>query len=141
MTRYNDASFYNTNKSDVVIKFLKKEGVWEFIPSLDDIIRFESEKSYAKRNNLEINKSDGNYTRIILKNQRTFTLSKSIGKYSKLLKNYGFIRTHDQHIINVANVQIHDTIMNYFLMDDGFKVPIASRRIAEINRNPFIISL
>ena len=73
--------------------------------------------------------SDGNYTKIYLKNEKRIVSSKTLGDYDGILKNNDFFRTHRSHLINLN--EIHKFVKGdggYILMSDKSEVEISRRK-------------
>ena len=92
---------------------------YEYIP-VNDIIRIESERSYAQ---------------IYLNNKRKILVSKCLNDYQKLLDDNLFFRVHNSHLINLNHViRYVKTDGGYVEMTDGNPIPI-SRSKKEIFLN------
>lgn len=48
--------------------------------------------------------ADGSYTRFFLADQNEIMVSKNLKEYEKLLKNYGFFRSHHSYLVNLHHV-------------------------------------
>lgn len=82
--------------------------------AVKDIIRCESQNVY---------------TTFFLLNGEKIMVSKAIKEYEKLLAPYGFIRSHQSHLINKRHVKSYLKEDNgYLLMIDGFQVPISRQK-------------
>lgn len=84
--------------------------------------------------------ADNNYTHVFLEDQQKKTISKTLKEFEELLKDYGFIRTHQSHLINSARIQsLQKSDGGYIRMSDGSIIPISRSKkneiIALIKRN------
>ncbi len=103
-----------TNKNIKEKKIVLKTQESIYVTKISDIIRCES---------------DGNYTMIFLNNQKKILISKTLKEYDELLKEYGFIRVHKSHLINIDNIvkyEKRDTGIIY--MTDESKIPVSHRK-------------
>ena len=72
--------------------------------------------------------ADGNYTRFIL-DGATVLVAKTLKDYSLLLEKGHFLRVHQSHLVNVQRIREYvKTDGGYLVMDDGKKVPVATRK-------------
>lgn len=82
--------------------------------STDDILYFEA---------------DGNYTTIILTNQRKHVISKNLKEFESLLTGSGFCRVHNSFLINLDHVQKYiKGEGGYVVLNDGHHVEVSRRR-------------
>jgi len=87
----------------------------DFIHSaeIDDIIRLEA---------------DGAYTTVYFKNGRPLVISKNLKEYENLFKDYGFIRAHQSHLVNMKHVRcFHKANGGALEMSDSSMVPVSVR--------------
>lgn len=69
-----------------------------------------------------------NYTFFYLKNGKKILVSKTIKEYSDLLKNAGFVRVHQSHLINPNFIAKYvKTEGGYLLMSDDAQIPVSMR--------------
>lgn len=86
--------------------------------AFDDIIRLEA---------------DSNYTHIILTNTKKITIPKTLKDYEELLSEFGFIRIHNGHIINLQFVEKYiKGKSGYVVMKDGSTVEVSQSRTKEL---------
>lgn len=83
--------------------------------------------------------ADGNYTQFILRNKRPLLVAKTLKEYDKLMSEYGFLRVHQSHLVNLAHVKEYvKTDGTYLVMRDGSKIPVSTRKrqhvLAQIDR-------
>ena len=73
--------------------------------------------------------ADGSYTRFFLQNQQEILVSKNLKEYEKLLKNYGFFRSHHSFLVNLNNVVRFDkTDGGVLVMKNDQRMPVSFRR-------------
>jgi two-component system LytT family response regulator len=72
--------------------------------------------------------AQGAYTQLILKDTKPVMVSKVIKEFEFLLKDYGFYRVHQSHLINLKEVRKYVKSENYLLMRDGAKIQLARSR-------------
>jgi two-component system LytT family response regulator len=73
--------------------------------------------------------SSNNYTIFFLASGEKLTASRPIFEYEELLKEYGFIRCHQSHLVNRKYVKswVKDD-GGYLLMDNGHQVPVSRNK-------------
>lgn len=77
--------------------------------------------------------ADGNYTKFFLKHNTTLLVAKTLKDYDKLLSGAGFARVHQSHLVNLSAVKEYvKTDGGYLVMHDGSKIPISTRKKAEV---------
>ncbi|MEA3480075.1 MAG: LytTR family DNA-binding domain-containing protein [Bacteroidota bacterium] len=77
--------------------------------------------------------ADNNYTHVFLDKNEKMTISKTLKEFEELLKDHGFIRLHQSHLINSAHIQSYQkSDGGYIQMTDGSIVPISRARKNEI---------
>lgn len=83
------------------------------VVKVDDIIRCES---------------DNNYTFFYLNNSERILVSKTIKEYTELLKDSGFVRVHQSHLINPNYINKYvKTEGGYLQMKDDSEIPVSLR--------------
>ena len=72
---------------------------------------------------------ESNYTRVILKNGNEILVSRTLKEYEELLTEYEFMRVHQSHLINLAEVKayIHKD-GGYLLMNDESRVSVSRQK-------------
>jgi len=73
--------------------------------------------------------ADKGYTEFFLRDAKKILVSKGLKDFDNLLSDFGFIRTHQSHLINldyIASFEKSDG--GYILMTDGTTVPVSSRK-------------
>ncbi len=74
-------------------------------------------------------KGEGSYTTFFLTNNRNILISKGIKEYDDLLNPYGFFRTHQSYIINLAQVnKLLKEDGGTLLMNNGSKICVSRRK-------------
>ncbi|OFY35601.1 MAG: hypothetical protein A2W91_08635 [Bacteroidetes bacterium GWF2_38_335] len=77
--------------------------------------------------------SERNYTNIIFDTGKKMLTSKTLRDYELMLEGYGFLRVHQSHLINIRYITKFDkSDGGYFIMTDGFNVPVSQKNKAEI---------
>jgi two-component system LytT family response regulator len=88
------------------------EGIHLF--EVSDIIRCESED---------------NYTKFHIKNHKPILISKTLKDYEDLLKDHGFERIHQSHLINLSYMKSYiKKDGGYVVMADNSNIPISQRK-------------
>jgi two-component system LytT family response regulator len=73
--------------------------------------------------------ADKGYTEFYLHNAKKILVSKGLKDFDDLLNDFGFIRTHQSHLINLDYIaSFEKTDGGYILMTDGSTVPVSSRK-------------
>lgn len=72
--------------------------------------------------------ADGAYTTFYLLNQKNIVISKNLKECNSLLKDAGFIRTHQSHLVNSKHIVcFHKSDGGSLGMSDSTDVPVATR--------------
>lgn len=72
---------------------------------------------------------ENNYTGFHLRGGRYILVSRTLREFEDLLEDYGFLRSHQSHLVNLAEVQSFvKTDGGYLLMQDGAKVNVSRHR-------------
>lgn len=73
--------------------------------------------------------SDDNYTKFYVKEDKPIMVSKTLKEFEGLLKDYGFERVHQSHLINMNYVKTYEKVHGgYIIMKDGSEVPVSQRQ-------------
>ncbi len=81
--------------------------------------------------------SDGNYTKIFMKNKTTLTISKTLKVYDEILSRKGFIRIHASHLINIRELKsYYKGAGGYVVMSDGARIDVSKSK-----KDEFLIRL
>jgi len=77
--------------------------------------------------------ADNNYTHVYFDDQKKMTISKTLKEFEELLKDHGFIRIHQSHLVNPAHIQsLQKSDGGYVQMLDDKILPISRARKNEI---------
>ena len=82
--------------------------------------------------------SDNYYTIIYFKDGSNLMVTKTLKEIEQTLEEFGFVRTHKSHLVNLRSIMnfIKDEMM--VVMEDGVKVPVSKRKkesIMEVIKN------
>ncbi len=70
--------------------------------------------------------ADNNYCRFVLKNDETVLVSKHLGHFYDILKNQGFARVHQSHLISKACLEKYvKKDGGYLVLNNGDQVPVS----------------
>jgi len=88
------------------------------ITNISDIIRCES---------------NVNYTLFYFANGKKLMVTKTLKEYEKILKDYGFVRVHQSHLIN-SNflIEFVKSEGGYLVMSDNSQVPVSTRKKQQV---------
>ncbi|WP_417213699.1 LytR/AlgR family response regulator transcription factor [Bizionia sp.] len=78
--------------------------------------------------------SDSNYTFIFCKEENKILISRTLKEIEALLKDHGFIRVHQSHLINpqfVKGILKHDG--GSLIMHDDVEIPVSRQKAKQIN--------
>ena len=77
--------------------------------------------------------ADNNYTHVFLENREKMLISKTLKEFEELLKDHGFIRLHQSHLINSSYIKSYQkSDGGYITMNDGTIIPISRTKKNEI---------
>lgn len=77
--------------------------------------------------------SDDYYTRFFIRDRKPIMVSKTLKENEELLSEYGFIRPHKSHLINIQFVKSYlKNDGGYILLQDGTSVPVSRRKKEKI---------
>ena len=76
--------------------------------------------------------SEGNYTIFYLNNKQKIVISKTLKEYESLLSDYGFIRIHRSHLINVNYIEKYSKENSILYMKDNSQIPVSYRKKDEL---------
>ncbi len=77
--------------------------------------------------------SDGNYTTFFIKDDKNVVVSRTLKEFAELLEPYGFIRTHQSHLINVDFIEKYDKRSGGFVvLKDSAVIPVSTRKKDEL---------
>ena len=73
--------------------------------------------------------SDSSYTTFYLKNSKKIVISKTLKEFDDLLKEFGFFRPHQSHLVNTNCIDSYEKPHGGILvMTDKSHVPVATRK-------------
>jgi len=108
---FNENSYNEGRKNTKVVLTTTQE---YFIVDSNDIVRCQS---------------DSYYTNFFLSSGDKIFVSKTMKEYETLLADYGFIRVHNSHLVNINYIKSFTRKEgDYLIMKDGTKVPVSRRR-------------
>lgn len=88
------------------------------IVDLDTIVRCES---------------DSNNTQFYLSDGKKIFVTKTLKYFADILKEYGFVRVHQSHLINLQYIkEFIKSDGGYIILKDGSNVPVSVRKRAEV---------
>ncbi len=77
--------------------------------------------------------ADSNYTRIFVEGNKEYMVCKTLKEFHEILEPYGFLRTHQSHLINCRKISAYvKTDGGYILMEGGSNVPISRQKKDEV---------
>lgn len=89
-----------------------------FVVAIDDIIRCVS---------------DNNNTQFYLKSGKKIFVTKTLKYFADMLKDSGFIRTHQSHLVNLNYVkEFIKSDGGYLILNDNSNVPVSVRKRVEV---------
>ncbi len=115
----------NTLETNISIPEIKQNTIK--IPTIAGI-------DFVNTENIIRLEASGNYTNIILENDKQILMSKNIKEAEKTLNEIVFFRTHRSHIINIHQIKRY-VLGNggCIVMSDGTEVPLSRRKKEEFN--------
>lgn len=79
--------------------------------------------------------SDNNYTYIFCEDENKILISRTLKEIEELLKDHGFIRVHQSHLINPQFVKgILKQDGGSLIMGDNTEIPVSRQKAKQINR-------
>ncbi len=80
--------------------------------------------------------SSGNYTTFYFTDKQKLLVTRTLKEYEKMLDEYGFVRVHQSHLINVHQIKEYiKTEGGYLVMKDGAHVSVS------IRKKPMVVKL
>ncbi len=84
------------------------------VVNVEDIVRCES---------------DGGYTTFFVEGGKSILVSKNLKEYENILQTYGFMRTHNSHLVNLNFVERYGKSAGGVLyLKDGTQIPVSVRK-------------
>lgn len=73
--------------------------------------------------------SEDNYTKFFIKNHKQVMISKTLKEYEELLKDQGFERIHQSHLINLNELKSYiKKDGGFVIMSDNSQLPVSQRK-------------
>lgn len=77
--------------------------------------------------------SDNNYTTFYLNNQSKILVSKTLKNYADMLKEVGFLRVHQSHLVNTKYIkEFVKSDGGYLILSNKTNVPVSVRKRTEV---------
>ncbi|SDR89380.1 two component transcriptional regulator, LytTR family [Polaribacter sp. KT25b] len=78
-------------------------------------------------------KSDNNYTTFYLENNQKILVSKTLKYFADMLKENGFLRVHQSHLINIKYIkEFIKSDGGYLMLKDKSNIPVSIRKRNEV---------
>ncbi|QXP65305.1 response regulator transcription factor [Polaribacter sp. HaHaR_3_91] len=78
-------------------------------------------------------KSDNNYTTFYFKDNSKILVSKTLKYYADMLKEVGFLRVHQSHLVNTTFIkEFIKSDGGYLMLSDGSNIPVSVRKRTEV---------
>jgi len=107
-------NFYNNGNNSQEKRIVLKTSENIYIISVKDVIRCQSEK---------------NYTYFYFKNRERIIVSKTLKDFDEILTEFGFMRIHRSHLINLSYIDRFEKMEGGILiMKDGSRVDVSHRK-------------
>jgi two-component system LytT family response regulator len=117
----------NLRLKELISNFDRGEDEQRIAISMADKIEF------VAINNIIRLQAEGNYTHIHLNNGKKYMVSKTLKDYDDLLVPFGFLRTHQSHLVNFKKIASYvKTEGGFIVMSDGSQVPVSRMKKDEI---------
>ncbi len=93
-----------------------------------------SERIYLLEvNNIIRCEADRNYTYFFVNDQKKHIVSQPMKEFEDILKDYGFIRIHKSHLINMSFIESFDKADGgYVVLKDKTQIPVSRRKKNEL---------
>ncbi|MBL7925027.1 MAG: response regulator transcription factor [Bacteroidia bacterium] len=75
-------------------------------------------------------RGDNNYTHVYTRDEREFTMSKTLKDVEEMLHPFGFIRTHKSSLVNAQEVSALDG--ECIVLKNKLRIPVSRRRMEEV---------
>jgi len=76
--------------------------------------------------------SNVNYTEFYFTDHKKIVVTKTLKEFEEILSSHGFYRVHQSHLINTAYLKEFIKSEDELLMRDDSRIPVSSRRRAEV---------
>lgn len=105
------------------------------IRSVDQKIVLRDNKSlyFVRVGDILSCEAQGSYTTFFIADGQKIVVSKSIKEYEQMLEPFGFIRTHNSHLVNPKKIaRLDKSEGGMLILEDGSQVPISQRKWDQI---------
>lgn len=73
--------------------------------------------------------SSSNYTQFYFLDNKKLLVSKTLKEFDEMLKDYGFFRVHQSHLVNIHFIQSFEKGEGgYLIMNDNSRIPVSYRK-------------
>lgn len=118
------------------LNFIRQEQEYYELTSLNDlaqnnqarkiVIKTKTDSYYPLISDILYCKADGNYTHIVLRDNKPIMVAKTLKFYGEILAEHGFIRAHQSYLVNIKHVLgIHQ---DKLAMSNGDSIEISRRK-------------
>lgn len=107
------------------------------LKSTDQKIVLKDNKSmyFVRINDIYNCEAEGSYTTFNLGDGSKIVISKPLREYEELLEPFGFVRTHNSHLVNTQKISRLDKADGgMIVLENGSNVPVSQRKWDEILR-------
>ncbi len=88
-----------------------------------------SEHTFLPANEILYLTSDGNYSKVLLKNGSSYSTTKKLKELERLLPDRSFLRVHNSYIVNLAEVvRFNSEANNELEMSNGDLLKVSRRK-------------
>ena len=92
-------------------------------------VAFQSGVVFVELKDLVYCEAEGNYTKLVLANGKTYLLSKTLGEAQEVLEERNFLRVHRQYLINLDHIKsYHKGEAAYLVMQGDINIPVAKNQ-------------
>lgn len=93
------------------------------------------ETRFVKTGDIIRCESSNNYTTFFLAGGETLLVCRPIYEYEEILKDYGFVRCHQSHLVNKLFIRSwRKEYGDFFLLSDGAEVPVSRGKKEDVKR-------
>ena len=125
------------------IQEIDKQEVVAPIEYLVSNFQDKSDKKLVLRTSLELNvvnitdvvrcEADNAYTTFYLKSGEKIVVSKGLSDYAEMLENYGFVRPHQSHLVNLSFIRkLNKSDGGFLVLKDKTEIPVSARKKQQI---------
>ncbi|NNF34753.1 MAG: response regulator transcription factor [Saprospiraceae bacterium] len=83
---------------------------------------------FVKVNDILRCQAEGAYCKLIMKDGKTYMVSKVIKEFEYLLHDYGFYRVHQSHLVNIEEIKQYLKSDGVVVMNDGSHIGVSKSR-------------